>query len=245
MKPQISSAQAALFLFQRESGKPVGWMYPSFHASSKHTNKTTDSSTRTGQRAGHVFAALLVTVRIAFAQHKKNRRWQGRPQWPARKGDGICHAIHYREACMTRKRGNLRWWIATLCGVCGVLLGIALGLWQLDRAAQKKAVARSSAGTGSRRPCWMQACSASVLRTICEMVAMLERGCTVAFDFKDSGSLAYTVYLDNRQMQGRPGFYVLTPLQLDRWRRGLGAARLDCAQVSRSHRAAARHNTGW
>ena len=33
---------------------------------------------------------------------------------------------------MTRKRGNLRWWIATLCGVCGVLLGITLGLWQLD-----------------------------------------------------------------------------------------------------------------
>ena len=25
----------------------------------------------------------------------------------------------------------------------------------------------------------------------------------------------HTVYLDNRQMQGRPGFYVLTPLLLE------------------------------
>ena len=34
------------FLFQRATGKPVGWMYPSFHASSKHTNSTIDKAMR-------------------------------------------------------------------------------------------------------------------------------------------------------------------------------------------------------
>lgn len=47
LKLNIFKRQQLSFLFQRETGKPVGWMYPSFHASSKHTNKTTDSSTRT------------------------------------------------------------------------------------------------------------------------------------------------------------------------------------------------------
>lgn len=31
----------------RSSGSPVGWIYPSFQASSRHKNKTTDKATRT------------------------------------------------------------------------------------------------------------------------------------------------------------------------------------------------------
>ena len=39
---------------------------------------------------------------------------------------------------MMRKRGNLWRWLATLGGMLGVGVAIALGFWQLDRATQKQ-----------------------------------------------------------------------------------------------------------
>jgi len=36
---------------------------------------------------------------------------------------------------MMRKRGNLWRWLATLGGMLGVGVAIALGFWQLDRAS--------------------------------------------------------------------------------------------------------------
>lgn len=47
------------FLFHLPIGKPVGWMYPSFHASSRHRNKTTDSTIR------HVSARAMFLLRAA------------------------------------------------------------------------------------------------------------------------------------------------------------------------------------
>ena len=115
---------------------------------------------------------------------------------------------------MTRKRGNLRWWIATLCGVCGVLLGIALGLWQLDRAAQKKqlhAAAQAQAEAPLLDAGLLSQRFAHNLRDGGDAGAWLHR----RIQLQGQWLAAYTVYLDNRQMQGRPGFYVLTPLQLE------------------------------
>lgn len=114
---------------------------------------------------------------------------------------------------MTRKRGNLRWWIATLCGVCGVLLGIALGLWQLDRAAQKKqlhAAAQAQAEAPLLDAGLLSQRFAHNLQDAGDGGAWLHR----RIQLQGQWLAAYTVYLDNRQMQGRPGFYVLTPLQL-------------------------------
>ena len=50
----------------------------------------------------------------------------------------------------------------------------------------------------------------------------------------------HTVFLDNRQMQGKPGFYVVTPLKLEGGRRGCaGRARLGAAQFRGPREAAA------
>jgi len=111
---------------------------------------------------------------------------------------------------MTRKGGNLRWWIATLGMAAGVCVGVALGCWQLDRAAQK-----------SRWHAAQQAQSSAPALTVQEVQATLQSGSVDAaqwlhrvMQLQGYWLPEHTVYLDNRQMQGRPGFYVLTPLQL-------------------------------
>lgn len=111
---------------------------------------------------------------------------------------------------MTRKRGNLRWWIATVMGGVGVCLGVALGCWQLDRAAQKTELFES-----------MQARSAAPVLDAGAVRESLSQGEDVwsallhrPVQLQGRWLAEHTVYLDNRQMNGRTGFYVFTPLQL-------------------------------
>lgn len=82
-----------------------------------------------------------------------------------------------------------------------------LGVWQLDRAAQKQAL---QAAVDSRRdaPALPQA---ELARDPETAAAQHHRRIVVQGQWRD----AYTVWLDNRQMQGRPGFYVITPLVLE------------------------------
>ncbi|MBD9400855.1 SURF1 family protein [Comamonas sp. CMM02] len=111
---------------------------------------------------------------------------------------------------MTRKRGNLRWWLATVAGVIAVCVGLALGFWQLERAAQK-----------TRLHDAMQAQSSTVTldaRAVHDQLALGDATLTHwlyrPIALHGQWMPAHTVYLDNRQMQGRPGFFVFTPLQL-------------------------------
>lgn len=111
---------------------------------------------------------------------------------------------------MRRKGGNLRWWLATVAMGLGVVLGLALGMWQLERAGQKQR--------------WQQALQVQQNAAVLEAAAVREKlaGGPAALQAWWHRPIAlqgqwmpeHTVYLDNRQMQGRPGFYVLTPLQL-------------------------------
>ncbi|MRD48363.1 SURF1 family protein [Caenimonas koreensis DSM 17982] len=83
---------------------------------------------------------------------------------------------------------------------------IALGFWQWGRAAQKVALQVS---IDERRS--MPAIDSKALlgaKSLADIVhrPVLLRGTWLA---------RYTVFLDNRQMQGHPGFYVVTPLQLE------------------------------
>ena len=110
-----------------------------------------------------------------------------------------------------RNRGKLRWWIGTTVCVLGVALGIALGFWQLGRAADKAAWHSA-----------MQQQAQAAPLMAAEVQALLAQGVPVAqqqlhrpIALQGQWLAAHTVYLDNRQMQARPGFFVLTPLQLD------------------------------
>ena len=81
-----------------------------------------------------------------------------------------------------------------------------LGLWQMDRASQKSQL---QALLDARRN--LPVMSAETLpldaKTLAEQVHR-------HIELKGIWLPAYTVYLENRQMQGRPGFFVITPLAL-------------------------------
>lgn len=112
---------------------------------------------------------------------------------------------------MTHKGANLRWWSTTLLGALGVCVGVALGCWQLDRAAQKMRWQTALQTQASAAPLQAAEVRDQLALHSTMPVQWLHRPITLQGQWLP----AHTVYLDNRQMQGRPGFFVFTPLQLD------------------------------
>lgn len=94
--------------------------------------------------------------------------------------------------------------------VAALLVGaltFRLGLWQLDRAEQKTSLQRAIDERGQLPPLP----TAALARSPDEAAAQFHR----TVQLQGRWLPAATVYLDNRQMNGRPGFFVITPLQLD------------------------------
>lgn len=89
-----------------------------------------------------------------------------------------------------------------------VMMGVTarMGLWQLDRAARKLALQQAIDERGRAAAIPPQA-----LATQAEQALEQHHRRIVIEGVWDS---AHTVFLDNRQMGGRPGFFVLTPLRL-------------------------------
>lgn len=81
-----------------------------------------------------------------------------------------------------------------------------LGVWQLDRAAQKKAL---QSAIEQRRGLPMLD-AAELARDALSAPAQHHR----SIRLRGRWVAEHTVYLDNRQMQGRPGFIAVTPLAL-------------------------------
>ncbi|MFT3817679.1 MAG: SURF1 family protein [Rubrivivax sp.] len=108
---------------------------------------------------------------------------------------------------MTALPARRRRWLVLLAAVLGVALTARLGLWQLDRAAQKIALQRSQEQR-SRLP----ALGAADLSGKAEADAALWQR-TVAVEGRWMAGA--TVYLENRAMNGHAGFFVVTPLVLD------------------------------
>ncbi len=106
---------------------------------------------------------------------------------------------------MSPKRSP-RFWLITLAAVATAGLAFRLGLWQLDRAGQRLAL---QAAIQQRRD--MLPLSQSALLDARAQPQLLHRRVVL----QGSWLSRYTVFLDNRQMQGRPGFFVVTPLQLE------------------------------
>ncbi len=101
-----------------------------------------------------------------------------------------------------------RFWVIAGAALVAASATMELGFWQLSRAAEKGALQRAVderaaeppldnlavlAGDGPAADQWMH-------RRVSLRGTWLDR---------------HTVYLENRQMDGKPGFFVLTPLQLD------------------------------
>lgn len=96
-------------------------------------------------------------------------------------------------------------WLLSLAAFLAMGLTVSLGRWQLSRAAQKEAL-QAAIDTQRKAP---PLDTAALLR---EPLAASLVHRPVALQGRWLPE--HTVFLDNRQMQGRPGFFVLTPLRL-------------------------------
>lgn len=93
-----------------------------------------------------------------------------------------------------------------VAALVGVAVTARLGVWQLDRAAQKTAL---QAALDERRALPLLDAS-ELARDADTAAAQHHRRVTLTGQWQAQA----TVYLENRQMQGRPGFFVVTPLLL-------------------------------
>lgn len=104
---------------------------------------------------------------------------------------------------------SLRWRIAAVwvVALATIALTLRLGVWQLDRAAEKVALQEARAQQ-MRAP----ALAAGELPATTEQARVLEHRIVV---LAGRWLSTHTVYLDNRAMATRAGFFVLTPLALE------------------------------
>jgi surfeit locus 1 family protein len=99
-----------------------------------------------------------------------------------------------------------RRWLVAAAALATALLTARLGLWQLDRAAQKRRLQEAGQSQQALPPLTLE----QLPRDAADVPAQLQRRATV----QGQWLAAHTVYLDNRQMNERTGFYALTPLRL-------------------------------
>ena len=99
-----------------------------------------------------------------------------------------------------------RRFLVLLAALAGVALAARLGLWQLSRAAEKEAQQAALESRGQEPPL----ASASLAHSPDEAAAQQHRRITLQGRWIG----ARTVFLDNRAMDGRAGFIVVTPLAL-------------------------------
>lgn len=92
----------------------------------------------------------------------------------------------------------------TAAAVLGLAATLALGAWQLGRAHQKEALAAAITARSHLPPLAQQALLGP------DPASHVHRPVRV----RGQWLAARTVFLDNRQMDGRVGFYVVTPLRL-------------------------------
>lgn len=106
---------------------------------------------------------------------------------------------------MTAARGG-RFWLITAAAIAAIATTLALGAWQLGRAHEKLAL---HAAIEQRRE--MPPIGASALLAAASPQAFMHRPVVL----RGTWVAGHTVFLDNRQMQAKPGFYVVTPLKLE------------------------------
>jgi surfeit locus 1 family protein len=99
---------------------------------------------------------------------------------------------------------RLRFALITLAALAVALLTARLGVWQLSRAAEKNAL-QAAIERQAEQP---------VLDALPNDMQSAATWHHRRVQLQGRWSAAHTVYLDNRQMNGQPGFFVVTPLVL-------------------------------
>lgn len=98
-----------------------------------------------------------------------------------------------------------KWWMLTIAALLACAATVSLGFWQLSRAAQKIALHESmTQGDAGNR------ITSSALESASDTTALNFQPAALDGEWLTGR----TIFLDNRQMQDRVGFYVVTPLRL-------------------------------
>jgi surfeit locus 1 family protein len=103
-------------------------------------------------------------------------------------------------------RHHSRFWLLSIATVLAVGATVSLGRWQLSRAAEKELYQANVEARGQEA-----ILSAQALLDGGKQEALIHR----RIEVRGQWLADKTVFLDNRQMNAKPGFYVLTPLQLE------------------------------
>ena len=101
---------------------------------------------------------------------------------------------------------SARFWLVTLAALAALAATLALGAWQMSRAGQKLAL---QAAMQERRA--MPPIDQKALLAAGGTADLLHRPVVL----RGTWVRQHMVFLDNRQMRGKPGFYVITPLKLE------------------------------
>jgi surfeit locus 1 family protein len=96
--------------------------------------------------------------------------------------------------------------LITLATLLGIGATVALGRWQLDRAAQKEALQASMDAHSSQH-----LVDTTLLRATPDPLTLVPQHALL----RGQWLADQTVYLDNRQMHAKVGFFAVTPLRLD------------------------------
>jgi surfeit locus 1 family protein len=95
--------------------------------------------------------------------------------------------------------------LVAIAALAGIAITLALGAWQWGRAQQRTALHEAIAARAGTPPVGLAELRGADPATLLHRPVVL-RGAWVA---------ERTVYLDNRQMNSAPGFYVVTPLRVE------------------------------
>ncbi len=100
-----------------------------------------------------------------------------------------------------------RWrrWLIGIAAFLGIATAVSLGQWQWGRGQQRLALQAAVAQRQALPPLAPESLLGGA-----GSPELLHRPITLRGEWL----ARHTVFLDNRQMQGRPGFYVVTPLRL-------------------------------
>ncbi len=149
------------------------------------------------QRTRH--APGLARARAATAQHEVKGGGQAGENGEKCKAYEVGHNPDYLLN-LTRK-----FYLGTAAALFFAGLGMYLGFWQLGRAAQKETMHAAMQAQARQAPL-----DAAALAQLANAANGLYRPVRVEGRWES----AHTVYLDNRQMDGKVGFFVVTPLRL-------------------------------
>jgi surfeit locus 1 family protein len=152
------------------------------------------------ERARHAAAPGAAT--LSAPEHGNESPSQAAQDADERGGDEVFHAPDYRPA----RRKRLRFWLVTAAALLTVAATVSLGRWQLSRAAQKEAL---QAGIDAQKK--LPPLDQEAFLALGDPAPALYR----PVHLRGLWLAPRTVYLDNRQMRGLAGFYVLTPFAIE------------------------------